>query len=412
MYTNSIIPLIENNVSFSPYYFYKVFLKRVSSYYKENPSNRELCYRLIEDSDPMFGRYYIDPISLPLLLSLSQQLSKSQGDPINLYLSNTPSTISVIEFLYYSDFFHVAGDNINPTFPIGKNILNFNKAYIGGFTSKHIRSEHKIRCYALDDDLFLMNMIASIKEEEAKRDYLVEYYTFKVREHFGTLLYEKEVTNELANEFVMILSELITNGVIHSQANTFALMFSDRYKTKFSISDNGIGLWASLSNKREGNFYKKFELANIIQKNLPFHTNPNITRSLLSIFETLYYSMLKNRHGLFDLMCNVVVDTNGYFRIHNDYCQIIISSRMINELIPLYELRKKIVEIHNRYSFNIISLSEFNNSMTLFTEQGKYEFQNLVNTILRKFSEDTRFSAIRIFDVKFRGVHIEVEIPT
>lgn len=85
---------------------------------------------------------------------------------------------------------------------------------------------------------------------------------------------------------------------------------------------------------------------------------------------------------------------------------------MINELIPLYELRKKIVEIYNRYSFNIISLSEFNNSMTLFTEQGKYEFQNLVNTILRKFSEDTRFSAIRIFDVKFRGVHIEVEIPT
>lgn len=412
MYINSIIPLIENNVSFSPYYFYKVFLKRVSSYYKQNPSNRELCYRLIEDSESMYGRYYIDPISLPLLLSLTQQLSKSQGEPINLYLSNTPSTISVIEFLYYSDFFHVAGDNMNPAFPIGRNILNFNKAYIGGFKSKHIRSEHKIRCYALEDDFFLMNMIGSIKEEEAKRDYLVEYYTFKVREHFGPLLYEKEITNELASEFVMILSELITNGVIHSQANTFALMFSDRYKTKFSISDNGIGLWISLNNKKEGEFYKKFELTEILKKKFSLPTNSNITRSLLSILEALYYSMLKNRHGLFDLMCNVVINTNGYFRIHNDYCQIIISSRMINELIPLYELRKKIIDIHNRYSFKIISLSEFNRSMKLFTKQGKSEFQNLVNTILRKFSEDTRFSAIRIFDVKFRGVHIEVEIPT
>lgn len=412
MSVNSIIPLIESDVSFSPYFFYKVFLKRVSSYYKKNPSNRDLSYGLIEDSDSMFGKYYIDPISLPLLLSLSQQLSKSQGEPIKLYLSNTPSTISVIEFLYYSDFFHLAGDNTNPVFPIGKHILSFNKAYIGGFAGKHIRTEHKIRCYSLGDDPFVENMIASIKEEEAKRDYLVEYYTFKVREHFGALLYEKEITSELTNEFIMILSELITNGIVHSHADTFALMFSDRYKTKFSISDNGIGLWASLNNKRENDFYKKFELANIIREKCPFHINSNIITSLLSIFETLYYSMLKNRHGLFDLMCNVVVNANGYFRIHNDYSQIIISSRMINELMPLYELRRKIIEIHNRYSFNIIDEPDFNTKMTLFAEQCKDKFQQLAITILEKFSEDTRFSAIRIFDVKFRGVHIEVEIRT
>ena len=85
---------------------------------------------------------------------------------------------------------------------------------------------------------------------------------------------------------------------------------------------------------------------------------------------------------------------------------------MINELMPLYELRRKIIEIHNRYSFNIIDEPDFNTKMTLFAEQCKDKFQQLAITILEKFSEDTRFSAIRIFDVKFRGVHIEVEIRT
>lgn len=35
---------------------------------------------------------------------------------------------------------------------------------------------------------------------------------------------------------IVILSELITNSVLHSQSTVFALMFVDRYKTKSILS--------------------------------------------------------------------------------------------------------------------------------------------------------------------------------
>lgn len=411
MNANLEIPLIANNISFTPYYFYNSFLKEVVEYYKKSPDNRNLSYRLIAESglDPMLVKYYIDPISLPLLLSLSQLLNTIQKGAIKIKLSNTPLTNPIIKFLYFADFFHLVGRNQNPTFPLGKNILEFDDSYIGGFSGQKSRTEHKIRSYSLNDDLFLKSNVESIKNDEEKRDYLVEHYTFKVKEHFGLLLFET-ADDHLADSYVMILAELITNGVIHSGADTFALMFSDRYKTKFSISDNGIGLAESLKVKKDLNFYKMSDLTNKLIK-LELFPETSLKRSLFPIFETLFYSMLKNRQGLFDLMCNVVIDSKGYFRLHNDYCQIIISSRMINELQPLYELRERITELHNKHIYNDIGESEFNDEIKLLTEESQGKFIELFKSILKKFSEDTRFSAIRFFEVKFRGVHIEVEIP-
>jgi len=405
------IPLLIKNSNFSPFTFYNDFIKDISSFYKKN-ENQKIEFSLVIESDieTIKNSYHIDPITLPLLLSLTQQLSKFHKSPIKLYLSNTPGTIDVLEFLYRSDFFFLIGSNTNPCFPIGKDIFEFNDAYLGGFKGKKQRVEHKIRCYSLQDDN-LMQKIEHLENDESKRDYLVEYYIFKVKEHFSILLNENEYTELLVNDFVEILSELITNGVIHSMSDTFALMFSDRYKTKFSISDNGIGLYNSLCKKTNNHFYTKFEILNLLSTKLNLKIPDNIRISLLSIFETLYYSMIKERQGLFDLMCKVVINCNGYFRLHNDNAQIVVSSRMLKELEPLYVLRKKILDTHNRFLFKQTLENVYFDEMRGQAVEGKKLIEKLADSIFKKYNEDTRFSSIRLFEVKFRGVHIEVEIP-
>lgn len=411
----SPIPIIYKDKNLSPFIFYTDFLLEVAEFYTEhkNKSN-PIEFQLIEGNDLEYTkkRYYIDPITLPLLLSLFQQLRIFHKNPIKLHLSNTPSTIEVLEFLYRSQFFYITGNNINPNYPPGQNILDFNDVYLGGFKGKTNRTEHKLRCYSLNDDNLKVRF-SNIKEEEpAKRDSLVEYYTYKVKEHFYDLLFENETTNHLTSEFIEILAELITNGVLHSKSDAFVLMFSDKFKTKFSISDNGIGLYESIKNKKHtGEFYEKFELLKSLSNSFPLKIDDNIKNSALILFETLYYSMLKERQGLFDLMCNVVLNCSGYFRLHTDNAQIIVSARMLTELQNLYETRMLILSTNHTLMFGKIKPEEFKEKLNNLKEICKNQIRELATSIFRKYSEDTRFSALRIFEVRFRGVHIEVEIP-
>lgn len=409
------IPIISKDKSLTPFVFYTEFLLEVAHFYSDHKNkNQSIEFKLIEGDDLEFTkkRYYIDPISLPLMLSLFQQLRNFHKSPIKLHLSNTPITIDVLEYLYRSQFFYITGINTNPNFPLGRNIIDFEEVYLGGFKGKAIRTEHKLRCYSLNDDNLKVRLSNITEEEPAQRDSLVEFYTYKVKEHFYDLLFENETTSHLTSEFIEILSELITNGVLHSKSDAFVLMFSDKFKTKFSISDNGIGLYESLKNKKDtGEFYQKFELLNSLSNSFPLNIDDNIKNSVLILFETLYYSMLKNRQGLFDLMCNVVLDCSGYFRLHTDNAQIIISARMLTELQNLYETRIQILNTNHSLMFGKIKLEEYKEKMTILKGICKMQISELATSIFRKYSEDTRFSALRIFEVRFRGVHIEVEIP-
>ncbi len=408
---NKIVSLVKSGKSLTPFIFYSDFLRNVADVYLESKDNK-IEFKLIEGDDLNFNtKYFIDPISLPLFLSLAQQLKNHQKSSIKFHLSNTPITVNILEFLYHSDFFNIVGKNVNPAFPAGRNILDFDTAYLGGFQGKKIRTEHKVRCYSLLDDN-LLQRINTINDEPSKRDFLVEYYSFMVKKHFYTLLYENEYIEHLTNEFIEILAELITNGVLHSESDVFVLMFSDRFKTKFSISDNGIGLYESLKKKENTNeFYIKFELLERLSINFPLNVNNQIKNSILSLFETLYFSMLKDRQGLFDLMCNVVLNCSGYLRLHTENAQIIVSARMLYELQNLNETRKEILNTYNSRLFDLIDNNELKERMLPLANKCKTQVADLANSIFKKYSEDTRFSAIRIFEVKFRGVHIEVEIP-
>lgn len=403
------IVLFHDGEIFSPYYFYNRFLPEIAEFYQDSNDNTgNISYKLIPEEDFVTGRYRIDPIAIPLFLSLSQQIAIRQKQPIWLDISNIPSTIGLLEFLYRSDFFFVSGNNTIPCFPKGKKILAFKEEQIGGFQGKSIRPEHKIRCYSgIDADE--NNPIAQVFEnEEEKRDYLVEHYSYEVSNHFQPLL--QEFTNENVYFYIEILSELIANGVMHSGTDVFALMFSDRFSTKFSIADNGVGFATSLSKKEDTPYYKKYELENQILNDFKLPSN-EVIKALLSIFEALFFSMTKSRLGLFDLVLSVVCDHFGYFRLHNDTAQVIVSARMLDELTTLNVLRKRIRKIYSLKDYGKIEDAVFDQKMRSIICDGKAAMMALFQKMWENYNEDVRFSSVRFFPVRFRGVHIEAEIP-
>lgn len=403
-----MVNILNNNEKLTPYVFYSRFLKEVATEIQEH---NDINFKLVENGDDYIfdSNYALEPITIPLILSLTEQLSKFYSKPINLNLYNNHATKNVLNFLYKSDFFHVSGENKNPAFPIGRNILKFKEEYLGNFINKSPRPEHKVRCYSLNDRNHYQ-VLEKYNNDDEKRDYLISEYIYIVKDHFQELLFDNENTNENLDLYIEILSELITNGVLHSKSNTYALMFLNKYGTKFSISDNGIGFTESIKNKKADFLYQPLELKNEIDKINTLNINDKILQNLNFIIETLYFSSLKNRKGLFDLMISVVLNSNGYFRLHSENSQIIVSSRMTKELNSLNELRTRLFNLHRNILVNGNN-QDLTDEMIDIKNEIKNNFISLYKNICSKYNDDYRYSSLRFFNVKFKGVHIEVEIP-
>ncbi|WP_306566167.1 hypothetical protein [Flavobacterium lindanitolerans] len=403
-----MVSILKNNENFTPYVFYTSFLKEVAKSSKDG----FVVFKLVEfgDLNVFDSNYRIEPITIPLLLSLSEQLSKYYNEPIDLLLYKNNATKEVLNFLFKSDFFYVGGNNKNPIYPFGRNILKFDNSFFGDFEKKDPRPEHKVRCYSLND-YNLKNKIEIFSNEDERRDFLISEYVYIVREHFQELLFDNINTSNKADYYVELLSELITNGVLHSKSNTFALMFVNKFLTKFSISDNGIGFEESLKSKTENFLYKPFELKYAIDQFRFLDVNSNILNNLHIIIETLYFSALKDRRGLFDLMISVVLGSNGYFRLHSDNSQVIISNRMNRELNDLNILRNKLFDFHRNILINKITDNRYNDEMISIKNSILSAFLGLYANLCNRYNNDFRYSSLRFYNVKFKGVHIEVEIP-
>ena len=408
MKQNTIYFNSNDEEAFTSYKFYNLLLNELFNYYHSKDYNSE---------SPKFSfekPCYIDPITLPLIAGLGEYLKKFHKNEINLQLSNTPATIKLIRFLDKSDFFHLVGDNTNPLFPLGKNIYSFNKNAIGGwypgYIDKEQRKEHKIRGYSFaEKDIQQIVKISS--DNEDLRDNLIEYFRFLVPKQFGVLLEDKTITKERFNDFVDILSELVTNSLVHSKSDCYALMHTNQFRTALSIVDIGIGFFNSFDQKGSNEYYNKFQIFNSL-KDLKFiNLTEKNEKNLYSIFEALYYSMLRHRRGLFDLMVFVSHIAQGTFRIHNFSLQIIISSRFKAHIIKLHSLREKIYDLHKQFELQKISNEEFKIQFKSFSTQAAKLVLTFAKSVLNKYTENIQFSSIRINEVIFDGVHIEVEIP-
>lgn len=402
---NKIVPIIDSGKNFTPLFFYTDFLKKLASFYKEN-KNEEIKFRLFEkgDNEIFNSSYRIDPISIPLFLSITEQLSKFHKKPLELLLNNNSATLNVLEFLFRANFFKT----ISASNESGNTILKYDSGYLGAFVGNDIRKEHIVRSYKKED---YNNVDFDQLDEILLRDQVNSLTSYNVQVHFQELLFDNDNTANNHNTYIDILSELITNGVIHSQSTTYAMMFVDKHKTKFSISDNGIGLKNSLISKNNFPFYyKKNELRDSINLKLDF-IDQYFIDNLVDIFEILFYSSLKERKGLFDLMINVVLKSDGYFRLHTDNCQIIISNRIFKYISSLNEFRDEILSIHTLFELGKIDSDNFQKSILEKKVLIKNQFLKIIKSTAKYYSEETRFSSIRFYNVKFKGVHIEVEIP-
>ncbi|MEZ5017283.1 MAG: hypothetical protein R2800_09550 [Flavipsychrobacter sp.] len=411
--------ILKANIPLTPYRFYTDFLEEVANFYK-NPAQEPIIFKLFEKGDDEIfnSTYRIDPIVIPLLLSLVQQLKRYHNSPLQLLLYNNVATIPVLEFLFKSQFFFIAGNGEFVSSPHGRSILEFDKLYLGSFHGKKFRKEHLVRAYSITDDDLQDDLSRYEKEhekietDEDMRDFLISHYTYKTREHFNELLGLNASTREVQNIYMDILTELITNSVLYSGTDTFALMFVDRFSTKFSISDNGVGFENSMAKKSSLPYYLFGDLIADLEKNSVIRAIPKlILRNLFVVLEVLYYSSLKSRRGLFDLMMNVVLNSNGYFRIHCENSQLIISNRMKDELYTLNNIRTSIYKLHTDREFQKITVEECERKIKEYTTPMKAAFITFYERLAGKYTEDIKYSSIRFYKVKFRGVHLEVEIP-
>ncbi|WP_407487794.1 hypothetical protein [Elizabethkingia anophelis] len=420
------ITIVKQGVTFTSFEFYNIFLKEIALFYKDNKQEK-ISFSLIDnrDNDIPYNKYRIDGNTLPLLLNIFEQLSSYHKEGVGLKLQNiighdkNLGTQDLISFLTNSNFFNIAQrqdqnySKLEPSYPIidiDKNLL----------PSKKLDSKFEIDCFSLTQDDSLRFELDGLNDEE-KRDKLVEYYMFKVEKKFSKLFPELSISkNFLQNTtniidykkfYIHVLPELITNGVLHSGANTFASLYKDLYKTKISVSDNGIGFNQSMDNKKNLGFYKRNRLKEELSKKNTFNINPSYLTHLHSIFETLYFSMLKNRLGLFDLICNVILMLDGVFRIHTENTQLILSKRVNDTIVKLYNKRKQIIKLHDEKLLEKISDEELNSQMELLSSQALGLFVDFYVQTLGKYTRDVKFSSIRFFPVRFKGVHIEVEIP-
>ena len=195
------VPILLNNKAFTPFHFYSYFLSSVASFYQQFPKEKITFFLIGENEKESFlHSYYFDPITIPLFLSLADQLTKFHNEPISLELYNTHSTNKVLAFLDRSDFFKVSGNFAKP----GKNILKFNKEYLGFFNLNEQRPEHKVRFYSLNEVNSSHNMI-NVSTAEQQRDLLIEYYTYKVKDHFEDILKEGQAEQPLNDDLVKTL---------------------------------------------------------------------------------------------------------------------------------------------------------------------------------------------------------------
>jgi hypothetical protein len=365
----------ENNTAFTTYCFYNLFLKELQDHYANTKE------------PPIFSiekLTRIDPIVLPNLLGLGFYLSKYHKSPIELRLSYNPK---LLYYLFKADFFKYGGkpDDINPT---GLNIFKFDDRFIGGFYNyieKEQREEHRLHYYL---------PLSPSNRSMDSHDLLVEDLTlFTLREHFEKVLLDIIPLSSI-DSAIESIAEPISNGILHSGSITWAISQTTPApftKTVLSIVDVGIGFKESLKlNKIE-----KYIIPAIIKKG----KLKDYLEDFYYIFESLCFSILKNRSGLIDFILKIA--EKGTIRIHYNSTQILFTPRILESIPGLKECRKDVLrEFHE------------NNSISKATqERAIKEIIFLSELHLKLYSSNKKYSPVRIYDVIFKGVHIEFELP-
>ncbi len=309
---------------------------------------------------------YIEPEAVPLLIALGDYFSKLYRSLIDIEMEEKSD---LQNFLINIGFHGYVKEH---------KFYNIPYNYIINWTHKN-RDIHKIIWVKKADEYL---DVVRIKDLELRRTYMSDNMQKNIEENCRLILSDTHnLPENIINCTIEGLAEILTNASIYSQSQGYAYLASDRFGTKGSICDCGIGLQESF--EQQGNSCEW------VLNNEDIVNNPELERYYL-IMEIMNYSYLKHKMGQ---RCNLWTVQNdltrygGTFKIHYGNIQVIFSSKRCKEC-------KKICYFDG--CGKRICLADDLTPCLECLRGGYLNNQNI---------------AIRNYEVAFRGVHIEFEIP-
>ena len=295
---------------------------------------------------------YISPSAVPVLLSFGDYLRKLYKQPIDMLVSEESE---LLNFIICSKFVTICKQ---------LGIFNFDENVLNSWKYRELRELHKISYTNIkytDAD--------RIEDLVQRRDYINDCLYDRTKVIYGTVLSD---TNKLPMSVIDAtlnsIAEIETNAIMYSNSYSFTYVASDRFGTNISVADSGIGFEKSFENAGRELFTLK-EFKNI---------EPKFYNSLV-IMNVLNYSYEKHinekREDLWTLRTNVV-NNNGIFKIQYGNTQVIFSCNRCKKCAK---------------------------------NEDKKNISACVKCLLEKYSEDS-YSPIKIFNVGFQGVRIEITI--
>ena len=392
--------------------FYNVVLSEVSDYYHSDTFNKSKQPPTLAIREFSF----IEATVLPLILCLGVHLHKYHKCKIKIILSDDPEIKKLISFLLHSRFIHIATQKDNDydgqgKFQSGAGVFEVDERWIGDLGRLSMSDSHQIRRYTLENP-HLQFMLGGIEKPERKRDYLLDVFEEAIGRHFRKVFagqisdYDKTNYDPIEDD----IAELITNSLFHSDSDCFVFLQANRFKISYGVADIGIGFNESMVKKEDTPFYKKEEVTQLLECIKIPHITEEVRKDIFSVFSALYFSLLKAREGLIDLIFDIVLNFNGSFHIHNVSSRITFSTNHQKEIQALYDLR---VDIYNSLmENNVESLNDFKNEQLINNiKKIRLLLVAIAQSYVEEFNKDLRNSSLKVYKTKFPGVHIEVEIP-
>ncbi|AIF53525.1 hypothetical protein [Pelosinus sp. UFO1] len=327
------------------YNFYNKFLQELSSFYKTNGGRiaPNLSLEKVE---------WMDTLVIPNILSLGLYLSKFHHSQIPLQISWNPR---ILFFLNEIGFFKIVQSKFS--------VYEIDERFLGGFpVDKQYRDKHKLQYYLPLADYYNKKL----EDQEFYRNELFEKMRFgKVLNDYKDVIEDQgSLDSQEVKKTLDVLTELICNSILYSGTECFAFMQTNKYGSKISLSDYGIGFRKSLERK---NIKLK-----VLEANYKIYSQKTgiDLEDFLVIMDVLSYSKSKERENLWELK-NIITKNNGILRIHYQSAQVIFT--------------------HNK------------------CKNCEEDIKKCLDCLLETADRDPQYSSARFFKTKFPGVHVEVE---
>ncbi len=309
---------------------------------------------------------YIEPEAVPLLIALGDYFSKLYRSAIDIEMEEKSA---LQNFLINIGFHRYVKE---------QKFYNIPNNYIINWLHNN-RDVHKIIWMRKADEY---SDVVSIKDLELRRTYLSYNIQKNIEEQCKLILSDThKLPENIINCTIEGLAEILTNASIYSQSQGYAYLASDRFGTKGSVCDCGIGLQES--------FEQQGYSCEWILNNEDVLEHPELKNYYL-IMEIMNYSYCKHKRGE---RCNLWTVQNdltrygGTFKVHYGNIQVIFSSKRCKGC----------------------------QKISYFNECGDREcladdLKPCLKCLRDEYLNDQDVT-IRNYEVAFRGVHIEFEIP-